>query len=193
LFWLQRLTDELAGCFAAAAVALVVSPFGKVWRVEVGRDGEGAFLGRGWPELLAAHGIGDDWFVVLRHEGGGVVIVKAFDASFCIKQFHALAAGKDLICKYCIGSKFFFFLPSEVPEFWDWTVYINMESNTKKKKIREIPSRTCHFAIMHRQINFIGKVISFPQLVSRIVYDSSNGRYTVSILGACTPIYIYIE
>jgi hypothetical protein len=99
LFWLQRLTDELAGCFFAAKVALLVSPFGKVWRVEVGRDGEGAFLGRGWPEFLAAHGIGVDWFLVLRHEGGGVLTVKAFDASFCIKQFHAPTAGKDLICR----------------------------------------------------------------------------------------------
>jgi hypothetical protein len=33
-------------------VSHVVSPFGKVWRVEVGRDGEGAFLGRGWPVFL---------------------------------------------------------------------------------------------------------------------------------------------
>ncbi|CAL5028132.1 unnamed protein product [Urochloa decumbens] len=104
-----HISDELAGCFDAAAgggsggggggegapgpTALVVSPFGKVWRVEVGRDGGGAFLGRGWAEFLAAHGVGVGCFVVLRHEGGGVLTFKAFDTSFCIKEFAAPAAG----------------------------------------------------------------------------------------------------
>ncbi|TVU39685.1 hypothetical protein EJB05_13118, partial [Eragrostis curvula] len=104
-----RISDELAGCFDTAAgegaTALVVSPFGKVWRVEVGRDGEGAFLGRGWADFLAAHGIGVGWFVVLRHEGGGALTVKAFDTSFCIKEFGAPAAvmsprnSKEVSCK----------------------------------------------------------------------------------------------
>ncbi|KAL6660400.1 hypothetical protein ACP70R_001946 [Stipagrostis hirtigluma subsp. patula] len=91
-----RISDELAACFDAAAgggdraeapTALLVSPLGKVWRVEVGRDGEGSFLGRGWAEFLAAHGVGVGWFVVLRHEGAGAITVKAFDTSFCIKEF----------------------------------------------------------------------------------------------------------
>jgi hypothetical protein len=81
------------------AVALVVSPFGKVWRMEVGCVGEGAFLGHGYPEFLATHGIGIDWFVVLQDEGSDVVTVKAFDVSFCMNQFHTPAAGKDLFCK----------------------------------------------------------------------------------------------
>jgi hypothetical protein len=74
----------------------VVSPFGKVWRVEVGRDGDGAFLGRGWAEFLAAHGVDLGWFVVLRHEGGGALTVKVFDTSMCIKEFGAPAAGEHL-------------------------------------------------------------------------------------------------
>ncbi|KAG0525068.1 hypothetical protein BDA96_06G023700 [Sorghum bicolor] len=107
-----RISDELAGCFdagegegAAERTALVVSPFGKVWRVEVGRDGDGAFLGRGWAEFLAAHGVGLGWFVVLRHEGGGALTVKVFDTSLCIKEFGAPAAvmtsrtSKGVICK----------------------------------------------------------------------------------------------
>ncbi|XP_062185930.1 putative B3 domain-containing protein Os04g0347400 [Phragmites australis] len=107
-----HISDELAGCFDAAGgggkhapVALVVSPFGKVWRVEVGRDGEGAFLGRGWADFLAAHRIGVGWFIVLRHEGGGALTVKAFDTSFCIKEFGAPAAvmasgsSKEVSCK----------------------------------------------------------------------------------------------
>ncbi|RLM73238.1 hypothetical protein C2845_PM15G04590 [Panicum miliaceum] len=98
------ISDELADCFDASSsggtavlpgpTALVVSPFGKVRRVEVGRDGDGdgAFLGRGWAEFLAAHGIGVGWFVVLRHEGRGVLTVKTFDTGFCIKEFAAPAA-----------------------------------------------------------------------------------------------------
>ncbi|KAL5649534.1 hypothetical protein ACJX0J_040343, partial [Zea mays] len=105
-----RISDELSGCFEAGdgapePTALVVSPFGKVWRVAVGRDGDGAFLGRGWAEFLAAHGIGLGFFVVLRHEGGGTLTVKVFDTSLCIKGFSAPAAvmtsrgSKGVICK----------------------------------------------------------------------------------------------
>ncbi|OEL33997.1 putative B3 domain-containing protein [Dichanthelium oligosanthes] len=105
-----RISDELAGCFVTGdsggeGSALVVSPLGKVWRVEVGRDGDGAFLGRGWAECLAAHGIGVGWFVVLRHEGGGALTFKAFDTSLCIKEFAAPAAvmvsgsSKGVACK----------------------------------------------------------------------------------------------
>ncbi|CAN6270598.1 unnamed protein product [Urochloa humidicola] len=91
-----RISDELAACFDAsggggegAPMALVVSPFGKVWRVEVGRDGDGAFLGRGWAEFLESHGVGVGCFAVLRHEGGGALTFKAFDTSCCIKEFTA--------------------------------------------------------------------------------------------------------
>ncbi|WVZ84960.1 hypothetical protein U9M48_031926, partial [Paspalum notatum var. saurae] len=109
-----RIADELAGCLEAGTgggegtsgpTALLVSPFGKVWRVEVGRDGDGAFLGNGWAEFLAAHGVGVGWFVVLRHEGGGTLTVKAFDTNFCIKDFGAPVAAmasrssKGISCK----------------------------------------------------------------------------------------------
>lgn len=84
-----RISDELARHLDGGdgATALVVNPFGKVWRVEVGRDSEGAFLGHGWPEFAGAHGIGVGWFLVFRHEGGGVLTVKAFDTSCCLKEF----------------------------------------------------------------------------------------------------------
>ncbi|KAJ1270418.1 hypothetical protein BS78_06G050800 [Paspalum vaginatum] len=57
----------------------------KVWCVEVGKDGDGAFLGRGWPEFAAAQGVGAGWLLVLRHQGGGVLTVKMFDSSGCIR------------------------------------------------------------------------------------------------------------
>ncbi|KAK3153753.1 hypothetical protein QOZ80_2BG0180680 [Eleusine coracana subsp. coracana] len=82
---LKRISHELARLLGGTA--LVVSPFkSKVCRVEVGRDGDGAFLGRGWPEFVAAQGIGVDWFVVLRHERGHVLTFKAFDTTFCLHE-----------------------------------------------------------------------------------------------------------
>lgn len=84
---LQRISPELAKCLdsnvcSAGSTAVLVSPLGsKVWRVEVARDGDGVFLESGWPEFVAAHGIGALWFLVFRHEGGGVLTVKAFDTS----------------------------------------------------------------------------------------------------------------
>ncbi|KAF8688184.1 hypothetical protein HU200_042418 [Digitaria exilis] len=77
--------------------AVVVVPFGKgkVMRVEVGADGGGAFLGRGWPELAAACGVGAGWTVVLRHRGSGVLTVKAFEASCCLRELGTLPAGTN--------------------------------------------------------------------------------------------------
>ncbi|CAO1939084.1 unnamed protein product [Urochloa humidicola] len=83
-----RIPDELVEGIGAGE-ARVVCPSGrkvKVWPVEVGRDGDGAFLGRGWAEFAAACGVEAGWLLVLRHHGGGVLTVKAFDASGCIRD-----------------------------------------------------------------------------------------------------------
>ncbi|CAL5028184.1 unnamed protein product [Urochloa decumbens] len=88
-----RISGELARYLdggGAGSTAHVVSPLGKIWRVEVGRDADGgAFLGRGWPEFAAAHGFDAGWFLVLRHEAaaGGVLTVKAFDTTCCLREF----------------------------------------------------------------------------------------------------------
>ncbi|KAF7061986.1 hypothetical protein CFC21_068635 [Triticum aestivum] len=71
-----HINDELAGCFGTedhgdGRTALVLSPFGK----------------NVWPVKVAAHGIGVGWYLVIRHEGCGVLTLKAFDASFVIKEF----------------------------------------------------------------------------------------------------------
>ncbi|CAN6248132.1 unnamed protein product [Urochloa humidicola] len=83
-----RISDELARHLDGGTV-LVVGPFGKIWRIEVGRDADGrAFLGRGWPEFAAAHGFCTGWFVVFRYDAdGGVLTVKAFDTSCCLREF----------------------------------------------------------------------------------------------------------
>jgi len=93
---------------------------GKVlWRVEVGRDGDGAFLGRGWPELADACGVGAGWLLVLRHRGRGVLTVKAFDDTRCLRDLGAPApppGNKDstpLICK-SLGLRIVNLVPSPV-------------------------------------------------------------------------------
>ncbi|CAL5032918.1 unnamed protein product [Urochloa decumbens] len=89
-----RISGELArhldGGGTGSTAAHVVSPLGKIWRVEVGRDADGgAFLGRGWPEFAAAHGFEAGWFLVLRHEAAAasVLTVKAFDSTCCLREF----------------------------------------------------------------------------------------------------------
>lgn len=90
----QRIPDDLAEEIGAQE-ALVIDPAGgksKVcWRVEVGRDGDGAFLGPGWPELADACGVGAGWLLVLRHRGRGVLTLKAFDDDRCLRNLGALA------------------------------------------------------------------------------------------------------
>ncbi|VAI39171.1 unnamed protein product [Triticum turgidum subsp. durum] len=71
-----HIDDELAGCFGTedhgdGRTALVLSPFGK----------------NVWPVKVAAHGIGVGWYLVIRHEGCGVLTLKAFNSSFVIKEF----------------------------------------------------------------------------------------------------------
>jgi hypothetical protein len=56
--------------------ALVVGPTGgraRPWHVGVGWDGDGAFLGRGWPEFAAVCGVERGWLMVLRHLSRGVL------------------------------------------------------------------------------------------------------------------------
>jgi hypothetical protein len=100
----QRIPDELAEGIGATEARVVGTSGGKVkvWSVEVGRDGDGSFLGRGWPDIAAAFGVGDGWFLVLRHHGGGVLTLKAFDDSGCIRGLGTPPAGK---CSYAVKSQ----------------------------------------------------------------------------------------
>ncbi|CAL5017651.1 unnamed protein product [Urochloa decumbens] len=80
-----RIPDELAAEIGAEE-AIVVGPTGgkaRPWPVEVGRDGDGAFLGRGWREFAAACGVAPGWRLVLRHRGRGVLTIKVFDDECC--------------------------------------------------------------------------------------------------------------
>ncbi|CAN6227671.1 unnamed protein product [Urochloa humidicola] len=88
-----RIPDELAGEIGAEEALIVSRAGGKVkfWPVEVGKDGGGAFLGRGWPEFAEACGAGAGWSLVLRHRGRGVLSAKAFDATCCLRELGAPA------------------------------------------------------------------------------------------------------
>jgi hypothetical protein len=74
---------------------LLIGPVGEkgkvFWRVEVGLDGDGAFLGRGWPEVAGACGATAGWLLVFRHRGRGVLTLKAFDDSRCLMELGAPA------------------------------------------------------------------------------------------------------
>nr|CAB3486714.1 unnamed protein product [Digitaria exilis] len=88
-----RIPDELAAEIGTGQ-ALVVLPTGtggkvRVWPVEVGRDGDSAFLGSGWPEFAEACGVEAGWLLIIRHRGRGVLTVKAFDASRCLRVLGA--------------------------------------------------------------------------------------------------------
>jgi hypothetical protein len=51
----QRIPDEVAVEIGAEEALIVGPASGKViWPVEVGQDGDGAFLGRGWPEFAGS-------------------------------------------------------------------------------------------------------------------------------------------
>ncbi|XP_037421272.1 putative B3 domain-containing protein Os04g0347400 isoform X2 [Triticum dicoccoides] len=89
-----RISDQFAEHLDACArgtgmphpKVFVVSSFGKIFHVDIGRDGKGAFLGYRWPEFVKASGFGLGWFLVLQHEGRGVLTVKAFDLTWCLKE-----------------------------------------------------------------------------------------------------------
>lgn len=85
---LQRIPNELAAEIGCDEALIVGPSSGKArpWRVAVERDGNGAFLGRGWLEFAAACGVGTGWILVLRHRGRGILTVKAFDASSCLRE-----------------------------------------------------------------------------------------------------------
>ncbi|CAN6227667.1 unnamed protein product [Urochloa humidicola] len=102
----QRIPEELAVEIGAGEARIVgPSASGRKFRVrsvEVARDGGGALLRRGWPEFAAACGVSPGCSLVLRHHGGGVLTVKVFDASCCLRELggsppagEATASSKD--------------------------------------------------------------------------------------------------
>ncbi|GJN38879.1 hypothetical protein PR202_gb27958 [Eleusine coracana subsp. coracana] len=92
-----RVPAELAARFGGeegggTLTVLLLGPLGgKVWHAELSRreggDREAWQLGDGWPEFVAAHGVGAGWSVVFRLERRGVATVKVFDPAGCLVRF----------------------------------------------------------------------------------------------------------
>ncbi|KAK3143085.1 hypothetical protein QOZ80_4BG0358080 [Eleusine coracana subsp. coracana] len=81
-----RVPDELVQEMGSSNIRVFgLGPPAGIWPVEVEKDGDGAFLGRGWPEVAAASGAGEGWFLVLRHHGQGLLTIKGFDRSCCFR------------------------------------------------------------------------------------------------------------
>ncbi|CAN6270607.1 unnamed protein product [Urochloa humidicola] len=83
-----RIPDELAAEIGGDEAIVVGATCGKArpWHIDVGRDGDGAFLGSGWREFAAACGVQPGWRLVLRHRGRGVLTLKVFDEECCLRE-----------------------------------------------------------------------------------------------------------
>ncbi|KAL6603801.1 hypothetical protein ACP70R_044162 [Stipagrostis hirtigluma subsp. patula] len=72
--------------------AMIVSPLGKFWRVELARDQPGVLLGDGWALFLTAHDLSEGNILVFRYEGNMVFSVEVFLQNGCLKEYGAAAA-----------------------------------------------------------------------------------------------------
>ncbi|TVU08503.1 hypothetical protein EJB05_41908, partial [Eragrostis curvula] len=55
-------------------------------------------------EFAAACGVGAGWLLVLRHRGGGVLTVKVFDDSGCLRELAAQPSGVKVMAEEAAGS-----------------------------------------------------------------------------------------
>ncbi|GJN11901.1 hypothetical protein PR202_ga30136 [Eleusine coracana subsp. coracana] len=100
----QRVPDELVQEKGSSNVRVFgLGPPAGIWPVEVEKDGDGAFLGRGWPEVAAASGAGEGWFLVLRHHGQGLLTIKGFDRSCCFRVLGTPSAEVESTTTTIIG------------------------------------------------------------------------------------------
>ena len=60
----EHLTDN----YPSSQKAMIFSPLGKFWRVELGRHQSGMLLGDGWEQFLTAHDLSEGNILVFRYE-----------------------------------------------------------------------------------------------------------------------------
>lgn len=73
--------------------AVIFSPLGKFWQIELENDQSGMFFAGGWSQFLEFHGISKGDVLLLRYEGNMVFKFKAFGLSGCQKDFKTKDAG----------------------------------------------------------------------------------------------------
>lgn len=67
--------------------AVIFSPLGKFWQIELEKNQSGMFFTGGWSHFLEFHGISKGDILLLRYEGNMVFKFKAFGLSGCQKDF----------------------------------------------------------------------------------------------------------
>jgi len=73
LTFFQRIPDKfvqehLTDNYPSSQKAMIFSPLGKFWRVELGRHQSGMLLGDGWEQFLTAHDLSEGNILVFRYE-----------------------------------------------------------------------------------------------------------------------------
>ena len=63
--------------------AVILSPLGKLWQIELENNPSGMFFAGGWPQFLEFHGISKGDVLLLRYEGNMVFKFKVFGISGC--------------------------------------------------------------------------------------------------------------
>jgi len=84
----EHLTDN----YPSSQKAMIFSPLGKFWRVELGRHQSGMLLGDGWAQFLMAHDLSEGNILVFRYEDNMVFTVEAFMQNGCLKEYEAPTA-----------------------------------------------------------------------------------------------------
>ena len=73
--------------------AIILSPIGKFWHIELKNDQSGIFFTGGWSQFLEFHGICNGDVLLFRYEGNMVFKFKAFGLSGRQKDFRNQNAG----------------------------------------------------------------------------------------------------
>ena len=73
--------------------AIILSPIGKFWHIELKNDQSGIFFTGGWSQFLEFHGICNGDVLLFRYEGNMVFKFKAFGLSGRQKDFRDQSAG----------------------------------------------------------------------------------------------------
>lgn len=97
LLLFQRFPDEfvqehMTDTHLSSKKAMIFSPLGKIWHVELDRDQPGVLLGDGWARFLTAHDISEGNILVFRYEDNMVFTVEVFMLNGCLKEYEAAAA-----------------------------------------------------------------------------------------------------
>jgi hypothetical protein len=84
--------EHLTGSCSSTQKAMVFSPLGKFWHVELDRSQSGVLLGDGWAQFLTAHNLSEGNILLFRYEDNMVFTVEAILHNGYSKEHGAAAA-----------------------------------------------------------------------------------------------------